>query len=52
MNGGKLTGRMEECCSCMAIRAVKFGLDPGDANKWPEGVGRLAWVEQLSGGGP
>lgn len=51
MNGGKMTGRMEDYYSYMAVRAVKFGQDPGDAAKWPEAAVRLmgvfnAWRKQ------
>ncbi|MFG2350581.1 hypothetical protein [Streptomyces phaeochromogenes] len=44
MNGGKMTGRMEDYYSYMAVRAVKFGQDPGDAAKWPEAAVRLMGI--------
>lgn len=44
MNGGKMTGRMEDYYSYMAVRAVKFGQDPGDAAKWPDAAVKLMGV--------
>ncbi|GAB3413020.1 hypothetical protein GCM10027569_31570 [Flindersiella endophytica] len=35
MNGGRLTGRMEDYYSYLAVRNVKFGQDPGNAEQWP-----------------
>lgn len=36
MNGGRLTGRMEDYYSYLAVRNVKFGQDPGNAEQWPQ----------------
>ncbi|MEK8145726.1 GH36 C-terminal domain-containing protein [Streptomyces sp. M10(2022)] len=44
MNIGRMTGRMEDYYSYMAVRAVKFGQDPGDATKWPDAAVRLMSV--------
>lgn len=44
MNGGKMTGRMEDYYSYMAVRAVKFGQDPGDAEKWPDSAVKLMGI--------
>ncbi|MFI6090876.1 hypothetical protein [Streptomyces sp. NPDC051218] len=44
MNGGKMTGRMEDYYSYMAVRAVKFGQDPGDEAKWPDAAVKLMGV--------
>jgi hypothetical protein len=44
MNGGRMTGRMEDYYSYMAVRAVKFGQDPGDLSKWPEAAVKLMGV--------
>lgn len=44
MNGGRMTGRMEDYYSYMAVRAVKFGQDPGDATKWPDSAVKLMSV--------
>jgi hypothetical protein len=35
MNGGVMSGKMEDYYSYMAVRAVKFGQDPGNAANWP-----------------
>lgn len=35
MNGGRMTGRMEDYYSFMAARNVKFAEDPGDLERWP-----------------
>ncbi|MFF1448420.1 hypothetical protein ACFVYF_09735 [Streptomyces sp. NPDC058274] len=44
MNGGRMTGRMEDYYSYMAVRAVKFPQDPGDPAKWPEAAVQLMGV--------
>ncbi|MFJ7078916.1 hypothetical protein [Streptomyces sp. NPDC098781] len=44
MNGGKMTGRMEDYYSYMAVRAVKFPQDPGDAAKWPDAAVKLMGI--------
>lgn len=44
MNLGRMTGRMEDYYTYMAVRAVKFGEDPGDAEKWPDAAVRLMSV--------
>jgi hypothetical protein len=36
MNGGQLTGRMEDYYSYLAVRNVKFGQDPGKPGTWPD----------------
>jgi hypothetical protein len=36
MNGGQLTGRMEDYYSYLAVRNVKFGQDPGKPDTWPD----------------
>ncbi|MDX6264670.1 MAG: alpha-galactosidase [Kribbellaceae bacterium] len=36
MNGGRLTGRMEDYYSYLAVRNVKFGQDPGKPGTWPD----------------
>jgi hypothetical protein len=36
MNGGQLTGRMEDYYSYLAVRNVKFGQDPGKPGAWPD----------------
>jgi hypothetical protein len=36
MNGGRLSGRMEDYYSYLAVRNVKFGQDPGNAEQWPQ----------------
>jgi hypothetical protein len=41
MNIGKMTGKMEDYYSYMAVRNVKFGQDPGDESKWPEAAVNL-----------
>jgi hypothetical protein len=36
MNGGQLSGRMEDYYSYLAVRNVKFGQDPGKPGAWPD----------------
>ncbi|ONI68494.1 hypothetical protein BWI15_36485 [Kribbella sp. ALI-6-A] len=36
MNGGQLSGRMEDYYSYLAVRNVKFGQDPGKPGTWPD----------------
>ncbi|MEQ7007088.1 NPCBM/NEW2 domain-containing protein [Actinopolymorpha sp. B17G11] len=44
MNLGRLTGRMEDYYSYMAVRNVKFGQDPGNEQQWPESAIELMAV--------
>lgn len=41
MNGGRITGRMEDYYSYIAVRNVKFGQDPGKPGTWPEAGAEL-----------
>lgn len=36
LNGGRMTGRMEDYYSYLVARNVKFGQDPGNPGNWPE----------------
>jgi hypothetical protein len=43
MNIGRVTGKMEDYYSYLAVRAVKFGQDPGNTTQWPQaGITLLA----------
>jgi hypothetical protein len=43
MNSGRMSGKMEDYYSYMAVRNVKFGQDPGSTTNWPaKGIALMA----------